>query len=70
MLHFAHRLWTNSVLFSNLLVLGVLVCRELEEDVVSVFPDHVPKLLLLAICALRVLVGPASSVFNYLDIQP
>jgi hypothetical protein len=28
MLHFAHRLWTNSVLFSNLLVLGVLVCRE------------------------------------------
>jgi hypothetical protein len=33
-LHFARWLWTNSVLFSNLCVLGILVCN-LEEDVVA-----------------------------------
>jgi hypothetical protein len=34
---------------------------------VSIFSDHVPELL-LSICASRVVVGPASSGFNYLNI--
>jgi hypothetical protein len=33
-------------------------------------PNQVPELLLLVICASRMVVGPASSRFNYLDIQP
>jgi hypothetical protein len=48
----------------------VVICRfSVLEDVFGVFPDHVLELL-LAICALRVVVGPASSGFNHLDIQP
>jgi hypothetical protein len=58
-LHFAHWLWTNSVLFSNLHVMGILVCN--LEDVVGVFPHHVPEQLLMATCASHVVVGPVSS---------
>jgi hypothetical protein len=50
-------------------VLGILVCN-LEEDVVGVFPDHVPEQLLMATYASCVVVGPVSSGFNHLDIQP
>jgi hypothetical protein len=49
--------------------MGILVCN-LEEDAIGVFPDHVPEQLLMATCASHMVVGPVSSGFNYLDIQP